>query len=273
VAEKVLAWLHQAAMAAEAEAAAGAQHDNGDEQHEQEEEQAAAAAPAETLDALRQLLDELLDAVEPHLVDYATDKHATHVARALLVVLTGRDVLTPAGKKQAQRAKLVQQQGGGEDGGDGQQQQPYLQVSKSEGGGVTQAALARQHGVARGPCQQGRASAAHSNRLPCLCLSLLHTHCQFSFGGKQPRSSLAEKLVSSKPTQQQQQQAAARFPGLLKRFVRALPCHDPPSIAALGKNSAGGPLLQATLRAAAHDTYVWASGGGWLILHTRVHLK
>jgi hypothetical protein len=93
---------------------------------------------------------------------------------------------------------------------------------------------------------------------------------QVSFGGK-PRSSLAEKLGSSNAPQQQGGCGAApppsaaagppaapaapraRFPGLLKRFVRSLPCHDPPAIAALGKNSAGGPLLQATLRAAAAD--------------------
>jgi hypothetical protein len=111
VSEKVLAWLHAAAKsAAEAAAADGSSSDPA----------------AADVDGLETLLDSLVTALEPHIVDYATDKHATHVARALLVVVAGKDVLTPPGKKQRQRQKEQQQYGGGEgeEGqGDGQQQQ------------------------------------------------------------------------------------------------------------------------------------------------------
>jgi hypothetical protein len=107
VTEKVLAWLHAAAKAA-------------------------AAADGSDIEGLDTLLDALVSGVEPHIVDYATDKHATHVARALLVVVTGRDVLTPPGKKQRQRQQQQQQQGGGgaegEEGQAGGQQQQQQKV-------------------------------------------------------------------------------------------------------------------------------------------------
>lgn len=106
VTEKVLAWLHAAAKAA-------------------------AAADGSDIEGLDTLLDALVTGVEPHIVDYATDKHATHVARALLVVVTGRDVLTPPGKKQRQRQQQQQQQGAGgaegEEGHSGGQQQQQQQ--------------------------------------------------------------------------------------------------------------------------------------------------
>lgn len=98
VAEKILAWIHAAASTAGAV-------DGSDP--------AAATDGYEASEGVETLLEALVSAVEPHIVDYATDKHATHVARALLVVVTGRDVLTPPGKKQRQRQR--QQQGGGEE--------------------------------------------------------------------------------------------------------------------------------------------------------------
>lgn len=100
VSEKVLAWLHAAAAASAA--AAAADEDGGS---------------SSSIEGLEPLLESLVAAVEPHIVDYATDKHATHVARALLVAVTGRDVLTPPGKKQRQRQQ--QQQGGGGEGEEG----------------------------------------------------------------------------------------------------------------------------------------------------------
>jgi hypothetical protein len=48
-----------------------------------------------------------------HLFDYIMDKHATHVARALLVVIAGRDVLSPVAKKKQHQH---QQHGEGEEG-------------------------------------------------------------------------------------------------------------------------------------------------------------
>jgi hypothetical protein len=49
------------------------------------------------------------------------DKHATHVARALLVVLAGRDVLSPVAKKkqQQQQQQAEGQQEGGEAAAEG----------------------------------------------------------------------------------------------------------------------------------------------------------
>lgn len=40
----------------------------------------------------------LVDAICPHLYDYATDRFATHVVRRLLCLAAGRNVLPPAGK-------------------------------------------------------------------------------------------------------------------------------------------------------------------------------
>lgn len=65
--------------------------------------------------------------------------------------------------------------------------------------------------------------------------------------GKQ-RSSLAEKIEGSTAGT-----AAVRYPQLLRRLVKALPLFDPQQMSSLGKNTYGGPLLQAMLRAAAHD--------------------
>lgn len=69
------------------------------------------------------------------------------------------------------------------------------------------------------------------------------------FGSKQ-RSSLAEKMQASAvgPCT-----AAVRYPVLLRRLVKALPLFDPQQMSSLGKNTYGGPLLQAMLRAAAQD--------------------
>jgi hypothetical protein len=131
VAEKVLAWLHHAAVAAEAAAGAGA--GAGGAGGGDEAAAADAAGAAQTLDALQQLLGGLLDVIEPQLFDYATDKHATHVVRALLVVLVGRDMLTPPGKKQQQQAQQArqqqqQQQDGGQEEGQAGSGHPYIQV-------------------------------------------------------------------------------------------------------------------------------------------------
>jgi hypothetical protein len=65
--------------------------------------------------------------------------------------------------------------------------------------------------------------------------------------GKQ-RSSLAEKIEGSGGAT-----SAARYPDLLRRLVKSLPLFDPQQMAQLGKNTYGGPLLQAMLRAAAQD--------------------
>jgi len=129
VAEKVLAWIHAAAAKPHnpAATAAAAADDGG----------SSSADTAAALQDLEPLLESLVAAVEPHIVDYATDRHATHVARALLVVLAGRDVLTPPGKKQRQRQQ--QQQGGfeGEDGegGSGAHHQQQPKVSGEGQGG------------------------------------------------------------------------------------------------------------------------------------------
>lgn len=88
MAEKVLAGLHQQA-----------------EQLLQDETQA---------QQLQELLSGMVGAIGGHLYDYIMDKHATHVARALLVVIAGKDVLSPVAKKKHQ-----QQHGEGEEGGEG----------------------------------------------------------------------------------------------------------------------------------------------------------
>jgi hypothetical protein len=73
-------------------------------------------------------------------------------------------------------------------------------------------------------------------------------HVQGVFGKQ--RSSLAEKMqsIAVGPCT-----AAVRYPSLLRRLVKALPLFDPQQMSALGKNTYGGPLLQAMLRAAAQD--------------------
>jgi hypothetical protein len=63
------------------------------------------------------------------------------------------------------------------------------------------------------------------------------------------RSSLAEKMQGTPSAGV----TLARYPQLLRRLVKALPLFDPQQMSALGKNTYGGPLLQATLRAAALD--------------------
>jgi hypothetical protein len=64
------------------------------------------------------------------------------------------------------------------------------------------------------------------------------------------RSSLAEKLEGSSVSGVI---AAVRYPALLRRLVKCLPLFDPQQMSQLGKNTYGGPLLQAMLRAAATD--------------------
>jgi hypothetical protein len=122
VSEKVLAWLHAAAATA---ATAAADEDGS-------------SGSSSSIEGLEQLLESLVAAVEPHIVDYATDKHATHVARALLVAVTGRDVLTPPGKKQRQRQQQAQQGGSGEgeEGAAGGQQQQQQQQAQHKVCGV-----------------------------------------------------------------------------------------------------------------------------------------
>ena len=147
--------------------------------------------------ALDELLDGLARAVGDQLHDYLMDRHATHVARALLRVAAGRDVV-PASKQGRAKQQEQREAGGGGSGGGG-------------------------FGAAAGAAQGGPAAPV----------------------------ALAEKLQGSR-----QAGAAApppRFPSLLSRLVRMLPCHDPPSMATLAKNSYSGPFLQGALRAVAGD--------------------
>lgn len=80
-------------------------------------------------------------------------------------------------------------------------------------------------------------------------LSLLPSQGVF---GRQ-RSSLAEKLQGSTAAASGTAAASTRYPVLLRRLVKSLPLFDPQQMAALGKNTYGGPLLQAMLRASAAD--------------------
>ena len=66
---------------------------------------------------------------------------------------------------------------------------------------------------------------------------------------------LAEKLAGSHNAEH----PPPRFPSLLSRLARMLPCYDPPSMATLAKNTYSGPFLQGVLRAVAGDR--WAQGG------------
>jgi hypothetical protein len=134
--------------------------------------------------ALDALLDALAGAIGDQLYDYLMDRHATHVARALLRVAAGRDVV-PASKQG--KAKAAEKGGGGGRGAGG--------------------------------------------------------------GGKAP-DALAEKLAGSHSGGPP---PPARFPRLLSRLARMLPCYDPPSMAVLAKNPYSGPFLQGVLRAAAGD--------------------
>lgn len=55
----------------------------------------------ETPTSAEDLLTKMVDALTNHLHDYIMDKHATHFARKLLCVISGRDVV-PKSKKQQQ---------------------------------------------------------------------------------------------------------------------------------------------------------------------------
>jgi len=80
---------------------------------------------------------------------------------------------------------------------------------------------------------------------------------------KASKSSLQEKMEGSshKPQQHPSSAAAAaaaaaasvRFPKLLARYAKMLPCYDASNMLLLGKNSYSSPFLQAMLRAAAAD--------------------
>lgn len=89
-------------------------------------------------------------------------------------------------------------------------------------------------------------SYPHRSLYGC-CQLLLCCTVQGVFGPQ--RSSLGEKLQVSAAAYA----PAARYPQLLRRLVKSLPLFDPQQVAALGKNTYGGPLLQAMLRAAALD--------------------
>jgi len=151
--------------------------------------------PEEDAAALEQLLDALAGALGDQLYDYLMDRHATHVARALLRVGAGRDVV-PASKQGKQKQQDGKSRGGGGGGA----------------GGV---------GV----------------------------------------NALAEKLSGSHGAT-----APLRFPQLVSRLARMLPCYDPPSMAVLAKNTYSGPFLQGVLRAVAGDRCAAAGavvvGGG-----------
>lgn len=154
--------------------------------------------------ALDELLDGLARAVGDQLHDYLMDRHATHVARALLRVAAGRDVV-PASKQG--KAKQQEQRG-------------------AAGGG-----------------QQGRWGGGGG-------------------GGPPQQAALAEKLQGSHAGADNV--PPPRFPSLLSRLVRMLPCQDPPSMAVLAKNSYSGPFLQGILRAVAGNRCAEreARGGG-----------
>lgn len=72
--------------------------------------------PEKIAEQLEALLALLVDAVRDHLHDYILDRYATHLARQLLCVLAGRDVLPPPGKKQQQWQHVPQEAGGEEEG-------------------------------------------------------------------------------------------------------------------------------------------------------------
>lgn len=81
----------------------------------------------------------------------------------------------------------------------------------------------------------------------------------------QQRSSLAEKIQGTSGGSTHQPRSLSnnntsttsscttRYPALLRRLIKALPLFDPQQMSSLGKNTYGGPLLQAMLRAAAQD--------------------
>ncbi len=141
--------------------------------------------------AAEELMSSLAAALGDQLYDYLMDRHATHVARALLRVAAGRDVV-PASKQGKQKQQERARGGGG--GG------PQLW---------------------RGGDAGGRAV-----------------------------DPLAEKLAGSHGAEA----PPPRFPQLLSRLARMLPCYDPPSMAALAKNNYSGPFLQGVLRAVAGDS-------------------
>jgi hypothetical protein len=78
---------------------------------------------------------------------------------------------------------------------------------------------------------------------------------------KTSKSSLQEKMEGSshKPQHHLSSSSAAaaaasvRFPKLLARYAKMLPCYDASNMLLLGKNSYSSPFLQAMLRAAAAD--------------------
>lgn len=143
------------------------------------------------------VLSGMVGAIGSNLFDYIMDKHATHVARALLVVIAGRDVLSPVAKKKQQ-----------------QQQQQQIEAEGSE--------------------HQLAAAAAAAGNTPAF---------------KSKRSSLQEKLSGRCSVDV----APGRYPSLLRRYAKMLPCYDASNMSMLGKNSYSSPFIQAVLRAAAGD--------------------
>lgn len=185
--------------------------------------------------ALAALLGDLAGALGDSLYDYLMDRHATHVARALLRVAAGRDVV-PASKQ----GKQKQRDGGG--GGAG---------AAGARGGVAKV---------RAPHVRWRAL-----RLPPVSPWQLDLAAPLSRPPVQGNDPLAEKLAGSHSSEA----PPPLFPALLSRLARMLPCYDPPSMAALAKNTYSGPFLQGVLRAAAGDrcaeglflSRVWPRGG------------
>ncbi|GIL74790.1 hypothetical protein Vretimale_2348 [Volvox reticuliferus] len=57
----------------------------------------------EEYDEFHQVMKLLTDSICPHLYDYVTDRFATHVARRLLCLLAGRNVLPPPSKQRQQQ--------------------------------------------------------------------------------------------------------------------------------------------------------------------------
>lgn len=76
----------------------------------------------EDASALTTLLDSLAGAVGDQLYDYLMDRHATHVARALLRVAAGRDVVPASKQGKVKQQEKAAQRGDGAAGGGGRQQ-------------------------------------------------------------------------------------------------------------------------------------------------------
>jgi hypothetical protein len=127
------------------------------------------------------MLDAMVGAIGGHLLDYLMDRHATHVARALLVVIAGSDdVLSPTSKKKgATAAAAAAAAAAGADAADG------------EGSAAATAALA----AAAGNKQVGWWRRTHTQYAQHVLLCLL---CLIRHGDQPyPASCLKEVAVAN----------------------------------------------------------------------------